>query len=65
MSAVQTPKLTLTDEARAVQLPAIKDFQWSETDEPHCTRRRLILAKYPQVTRRKMQLCLLCFCAFH
>uniref|UniRef100_A0A7S1CBP5 sphingolipid 4-desaturase n=1 Tax=Bicosoecida sp. CB-2014 TaxID=1486930 RepID=A0A7S1CBP5_9STRA len=24
-------------------------FEWSFTDEPHCTRRRLIQAKYPQV----------------
>jgi hypothetical protein len=44
-----TPTYKLTDEARAVELPKIKDFVWSETDEPHCTRRRLILAKYPKV----------------
>jgi sphingolipid delta-4 desaturase len=45
----RTPQYKLTDEARAVQLPAIKDFVWSETDEPHATRRRLILAKHPEI----------------
>lgn len=28
-----------------------KEFTYSYTDEPHATRRRLILEKYPQVKK--------------
>jgi sphingolipid delta-4 desaturase len=31
--------------------PKADDFLWSATDEPHTTRRRLILQKYPEITK--------------